>query len=59
MECSSGLIKEIDEDGYTIRHLCDSNAGSSDGPIINSINFQIIGTHKGVSKEEIIFLVIF
>ena len=52
MECSSGLIKEIEEDGYTIRHLCDSNTGSSGGPIINSLNFQIIGIHKGAPKNE-------
>ena len=52
MECSSGLIREIEEDGYTIRHLCDSNTGSSGGPIINSLNFQIIGIHKGAPKNE-------
>ena len=45
MEISIGLIKNIEN--YTIRHLCDSSWGSSCGPIINSINFQVIGIHKG------------
>ena len=47
MEYSNGIIKNINEDNYTIRHLCDSSGGSSGGPIINSINFQLIGIHKG------------
>ena len=29
MEYSIGLIKNISEDNYTIRHLCDSSGGSS------------------------------
>ena len=45
LEYSIGLIKSIDD--YTIRHTCDSNFGSSGGPLINSINYQIIGIHKG------------
>ena len=51
MEYSVGLIKDIDQnDNYTIRHLCDSSDGSSGGPIINSINFQVIGIHKGGAR---------
>ena len=45
MEYSIGLIKNIDD--YTIRHLCDSSGGSSGAPIINSMNFQVIGIHIG------------
>ena len=51
MELSNGLIKEIDEEGYTIKHLCNSNAGSSGCPIINSLNFLVIGIHKGAQKH--------
>lgn len=51
MEYSIGLIKNIFEDNYTIQHLCDSSGGSSGGPIINSINFQVLGIHKGGAKE--------
>ena len=47
MEYSNGLIKGINEDNYTIRHLCDSSGGSSGSPIINTINFQVLGIHKG------------
>ena len=47
MEYSNGLIKSINEDHYTIRHLCPSSGGSSGSPIINAINFQVIGIHKG------------
>ena len=47
MEYSMGLIKLIGEDNYTIRHSCDSSYGSSGSPIINSINFQVIGIHIG------------
>ena len=47
MEYSMGLIKDIKDDNFTIRHLCDSACGSSGAPIINTINFQVIGIHKG------------
>ena len=52
MECSMGFIKNIDEGNYTIRHSCDTYGGSSGSPIINSINFHIIGIHKGASKNK-------
>ena len=51
MEYSMGLIKNIDKDNYTISYLCDSNSGSSGGPIINSTYFQVIGIHKEGAKE--------
>ena len=50
MEYSMGLIKQIGEDNYTIRHSCDSSDGSSGSPIINSINYQVIGIHKGAAE---------
>ena len=51
MEYSIGLIQNIGEDNYSIRHLCDSSSGSSGAPIINSINFQVIGIHKGAAQN--------
>ena len=45
MEFSIGLIKNLND--FNIRHTCDSSAGSSGSPIINAINFQVIGIHKG------------
>ena len=47
MEYSSSIIQRITEDNYNIHYLCDSRGGSSGGPIINSINFQVIGINKG------------
>ena len=47
MNFSSGIIKNIGEDYYSIEHLCDSREGFSGGPIINSTNFQVIASHKG------------
>ena len=46
MKFSSGILN-IWEDGYTIKHSCDSSDGSSGGPLINSNNFYVIGIHKG------------
>ena len=56
MEYSMGLIKNIDEDNYTIRYLCDSNSGSSGGPIINSANFQLTENIKEELKEQKIII---
>ena len=47
---SLGVIRNIAEDGFNIRHLCNSQNGSSGGPLICLINFKIMGIHKG-SKE--------
>ena len=52
MTFSEGLIKNIYEDKYSIEHLCDSRAGSSGGPLINSINYRVIGIHKGGGLGE-------
>ena len=51
MEYSIGLIECICEDKYNIHHLCDSSDGSSGGPIINSINFKVIGIHKREAED--------
>ena len=43
---SVGIIKEIN-DKKTIIHLCETEKGSSGGPIINLINYKVIGIHIG------------
>ena len=43
---SEEVIKNIG-DNYTIIHCCDSNNGSSGGPLINLKNNKVIGIHKG------------
>ena len=48
---SLGIIKNIEEDEYTIIHLCKTNPGSSGCPIINLNNNRVIGIHKGASKK--------
>ena len=50
MTFSMKRIKSIYEDNYTIEHLCDSSEGSSGGPLINSMNYKVIGVHKGGAK---------
>ena len=53
MKISPGVIKNIteEENCKTIHHLDDTSGGSSGGPIINKINFQVIGIHKGAAEE--------
>ena len=40
-------IYENYEENYTLDHNCDSEKGSSGGPLINSDTFLVIGIHKG------------
>ena len=49
---SIGILKNIEEDNFTIRHLCQSNPGSSGCPIINLNNNRLIGIHKGAAKSK-------
>ena len=49
---SLGVIKNIDEDGFNIRHLCNSHTGSSGGPLICLINFKVMGIHKGFKDKK-------
>ena len=51
VEYSTGKIKSIAIDNYEIEHFCESQEGSSGGPIINLANFKVIGVHKG-SKDN-------
>ena len=48
---SKEWIKGLDKDNYTILHLCDSTFGSSGGPLINSLNYRVIGIHKGGKRS--------
>ena len=52
VEFSSGIIKNIFEDNYTITHLCTTKTGSSGGPLINIINHKVIGLHKGSKNSH-------
>ena len=49
---SMGIFQLIEEDDFTIRHLCRSNPGSSGCPIINLNNNRVIGIHKGASEKK-------
>ena len=51
MEYSPGAIKNISLDNYNIEHYCPSDRGSSGSPIINLLNYKVMGIHKG-SKEK-------
>ena len=52
LKFSQGIIKNIEENNYTIRHLCRTNPGSSGCPIINLNNNRVIGIHKGAAKNN-------
>ena len=47
VQYSVGTINVLFEDEYNIGHLCSSEKGSSGGPIINFVNYKVIGLHKG------------
>ena len=49
---SDGIIKSISEDTNIINHNCGSKGGSSGGPLINSINFKVIGIHTGEKQHS-------
>ena len=46
---NSGILKKIEND--TIVHICNTEPGSSGGPIILLDNLKVIGFHKG-SKSQ-------
>ena len=48
---SRGKIKDIkEENNYIIEHYCNSDFGSSGGPLISLDSFKVIGIHKGASE---------
>ena len=48
---SMGLIKDINEDNFEIKHLSKTDPESSGCPIINLNNNKVIGIHKGPAKN--------
>ena len=52
MEYSEGEIKEIVNNNYILHHSCNSNKGSSGGPLIDYTTYHILGIHKGAPKDE-------
>ncbi len=46
---SSGLLSELDD--FNIHHLCNTDNGSSGGPILCSDTFKVIGIHAGTSHN--------
>ena len=52
IKISFGKIKSISPDSLDIYHECNTSPGSSGGPIINSINYKIIGIHKGAEIDK-------
>ena len=51
-EISFGKMKEISIDNVHIIHLCQTEKGSSGGPIMNIINYQVIGIHKAGHEHK-------
>ena len=43
-------IEKINE--YDIKHLCNTESGSSGGPILSSLTNKVIGIHKGAIKKK-------
>ena len=52
VELSKGKINDIDEN-FTIKHSCSSQESSSGGPLLNLLNFKVIGIHKGQSIDNV------
>ena len=50
IETDKGNISSIDD--YHFLHTCNTDPGSSGGPIILLDNFTIIGIHKGYDKKN-------
>ena len=51
-EISFGKIKAIYEDNINIKHTCNTLPGSSGGPILNQINYKVMGIHKGAEDNK-------
>jgi surface protein len=50
---SRGNIIRVEEGApFDIGHLCDSDHGSSGGPLINEMDYKVIGIHKGAPRES-------
>ena len=49
-EYSIGIIKGIEQKNHKIEHTCQTLPGSSGAPLINYINYKVLGIHKGAEK---------
>ena len=52
VQISQGIIYELKINKYNIKHYCDSNPGSSGGPLINSNNNKVIAIHRGTPEDS-------
>ena len=52
MQISYGVIKDISKDNYNLKHLCETELGSSGSPLLNLHNNKVIGVHKGSQKKK-------
>ena len=52
---STGTIKSVDvnETNHEIYHTCNSDNGSAGGPLINSLDYKVIGIHNGYTKYNL------
>ena len=51
IEYSSGIFKSIDKDNYIIEQSCSTDISSSGYPIVNSVNFKVIGI-QGMDENQ-------
>ena len=51
-EFSESTISEIDPKNYMIKHKASSERGSSGGPLLNYLNYKVIGIHKGGGQKN-------
>ena len=52
IEYDKGKIIFVPKNDYKFLHSCNTDPGSSGGPIILINNFSVIGLHKGYDKEN-------
>ena len=58
VEYSFGKIRNIDNNNI-IKHLCETQSGSSGSPILNFLNYKVMGIHAGYDIKEKLNLGIF
>lgn len=49
--CSFGILNEIKENKSEINYLCSTEKGSSGSPILSLDTREVIGLHKGTTKD--------
>ena len=56
---SLGTIKNIGEDNFSLFHSCSTGPGSSGSPIMNLLNYKVLGLHKGAHEKRNIIWEVF